>query len=151
MLRGGPLASGGAGERHPFRGVAIFALYIVGGWSLPGRRRVIPYSIQRLKRRKPAQFRQDLTALFNLLKQGKIKPLVAQRLPLVEAKKAQELLGAGGVTGKIVLVPNRSTLEGERRNERLKLARMFPACGVRSVYFFSPHEPPTGRARFPLL
>jgi NADPH2:quinone reductase len=104
MLSGGRLASGHSGGRHPFRGIAIFALYIVGGWLLPGRRRVVPYSIQTLKRLRPAVFRQDLIALFDLLKQQKIKPLVAQRLPLVEARQAQELLGKGGVTGKIVLV-----------------------------------------------
>jgi NADPH2:quinone reductase len=56
-------------------------------------------------------FRQDLTALFDLLKQQRIKPLVAQRLPLVEARRAQELLGQGGVTGKIVLVCNGSSLD----------------------------------------
>jgi NADPH2:quinone reductase len=54
-------------------------------------------------------FRQDLIALFDLLKQEKIKPLIAQRCPLVAAKQAQELLGQGGVTGKIVLVCDGST------------------------------------------
>lgn len=111
MLSGGRLASGRSGGRHPFRGIAIFGLYIVGGWLLPGRRRVVPYSIQTLKRLRPAMFRQDLIALFDLLKQQKIKPLVAQRLPLVEARQAQELLGKGGVTGKIVLVCNASSLD----------------------------------------
>lgn len=58
-----------------------------------------------LKRRKPAMFREDLTALLDLAKQGKIKPLIAQRMPLVAARQAHELLGKGGVNGKIVLVP----------------------------------------------
>ena len=89
-----------------FRGIAIFALYIAGGWLLPGRKRVVPYSIQTLKRLKPALFRQDLIALLDLLQQQKIKPLIAQRFPLAEARQAQELLGKGGVTGKIVLVRN---------------------------------------------
>jgi len=31
-----------------------FTLYIAGGWLLPGRRRIVPYSIQTLKRLKPA-------------------------------------------------------------------------------------------------
>jgi NADPH:quinone reductase-like Zn-dependent oxidoreductase len=52
-----------------------------------------------------------LIALLDLLKQQKIKPLIAQRLPLVEARRAHELLGKGGVTGKIVLVHNGSSLE----------------------------------------
>jgi NADPH2:quinone reductase len=46
----------------------------------------------------------DAIALLDLLRQGKIKPLIAQRFPLVEARQAQELLEKGGVTGKIVLV-----------------------------------------------
>jgi len=81
----------------------IFGLYIAGGWLLPGRRRVVPYSIQWLKRLRPELFRQDLDILFQLLRQQKIKPLIAQRLPLAEARRAHELLGQG-VTGKLVLV-----------------------------------------------
>jgi NADPH2:quinone reductase len=106
-LRGGRLASGRSGRRHRFRGISVFGLYITGGWLLPGRKRVVPYSIQWLKRLRPALFRQDLIALLDLLQQQKIKPLVAQRFPLAEAKQAHELLGKGGVTGKIVLVPPR--------------------------------------------
>jgi len=107
-LRGGRLASG---RRHRYHGIAIFGLYIAGGWLLPGRKRVVPYSIQWLKRLRPALFRQDLIALFDLLQQQKIKPLIAQRFPLAEARHAHELLGKGGVTGKIVLVLNGSSLE----------------------------------------
>src|SRR5574341_1547775 len=110
-LRGGRLASGRPGRRHRFREIRIFGLYIVGGWLLPGRKRVVPYSIQWLKRLRPARFRQDLIALFDLLQQQKIKPLIAQRVPLAEARQAHELLGKGGVTGKIVLVCHGSSLE----------------------------------------
>jgi NADPH:quinone reductase len=55
---------------------------------------------------KPAWFRQDLVTLLDLLKQGKIRPLIAERLPLERARRAHEMLGQGGVLGKIVLVPN---------------------------------------------
>ena len=106
-LRGGRLASGRSGGRHRFRGIAIFGLYIAGGWLLPGRKRVVPYSIQTLKRLKPAWFRQDLIVLLDMLQRQQIKPIVAQRFPLAQARRAQELLGKGGVIGKIVLVPNR--------------------------------------------
>jgi NADPH:quinone reductase len=109
-LRGGRLASGRAGRRHRFRRLAIFGVYIAGGWLLPGRKRVVPYSIQWLKRLRPAWFRQDLLTLLDLLHQHKIQPLIAQRLPLAEARQAHELLGQGGVTGKLVLVPNGSSL-----------------------------------------
>jgi NADPH:quinone reductase-like Zn-dependent oxidoreductase len=110
-LRGGRLASGRGGRRHRYRAIAIFGLYIAGGWLFPGRKRVVPYSIQTLKRLKPALFRQDLIALFDLLQQHKIKPLIARRFPLAEARHAHELLGKGGVTGKIVLVTNGSSLD----------------------------------------
>jgi NADPH2:quinone reductase len=105
-LSGGRLASGRSGRRNRLHGIPIFALYIAGGWLLPGRKRVVPYSIQTLKRLKPALFRQDLVALLHLLREKKIEPLIAQRVPLAEARRAHELLGKGGVTGKIVLVCN---------------------------------------------
>jgi NADPH2:quinone reductase len=108
-LRGG-LASGRPG-RHPYRGMGIIAAYIAGGWLLPGRKRITPYSIQTLKRLKPAWFREDLVTLLDLLQQKKLKPIIAQRLPLTEARRAQELLGKGGVIGKIVLVPAASSSE----------------------------------------
>src|SRR5262249_3468058 len=99
-IRGEGLTSGRPGSRQRFRGIVIFALCIAGGWILPGRKRVIPYSIQTLKRLKPELFRQDLMTLFDLLQQRKIKPLIARRFPLADASQAQELLEKGGVTGK---------------------------------------------------
>ena len=97
------MAAGPPG-RHRFRGMGRIAVYMIGGWLLPGRKRIVAYSIQTLKRLKPALFREDLVTLFDLLKQHKVKPLVAQRLALAAARNAQELLGKGGVTGKIVLM-----------------------------------------------
>jgi NADPH:quinone reductase-like Zn-dependent oxidoreductase len=110
-LRGEGLTSSRAGSRQRYRGTAIFAWYIAGGWILPGRRRVVPYSIQTLKRLKPALFRRDLITLLDLLQQQQIKPLIANRLPLVEARHAHEMLGEGGVIGKIVLVRNGGSSE----------------------------------------
>jgi NADPH2:quinone reductase len=105
-LSGGRLASGRPNRRNRLHNVPTFALCIAGGFLLPGRKRVVPYSIQWLMRLRPAMFRDDLVALLDLLRQKKIQPLVAERLPLAEARRAQELLGKGGVTGKIVLMPN---------------------------------------------
>ena len=110
-LRGGRLVSGRSGRRHRFRGAVVLGLYIAGSWLLRHRKAMVPYSIQWLKRLRPAWFRQDLIVLFDLLQQQKIRPLIARRFPLLEARRAHELLGKGGVTGKIVLVPNGSTLD----------------------------------------
>src|SRR5436305_12326654 len=111
-LRGEGLAAGRPGRRNRLHGLPIYALYIAGGWLLPGRKRVVPYSIQTLKRLKPAWFRQVLIALLDLREQQKIKPLIAQRFPLAEARHARELPGKGGVTGKIVRVPSGAPLGG---------------------------------------
>jgi NADPH:quinone reductase-like Zn-dependent oxidoreductase len=68
---------------------------------------------------KPAFFREDLTVLFDLLQKKKLKPIVARRFPLAEARQAQEQLGNAGVIGKFVLVHDGSrsssdTHEGAR-------------------------------------
>ena len=103
-LSGGRLASGRSGRRQRFRSIRMFAMYSAAGWLLPGRKRIAVYSIQWLKRIRPAMFREDLITLFDLLRQQKIKPLIARRFQLAEARQAQELLGNEGVAGKIVLV-----------------------------------------------
>ena len=70
------------------------------------KRKFILYSIQTLKRLKPDWFYEDLSLLFDMLKQGKIKPLIAAKLPLNQAAQAHELLASGSAKGKIVLVCN---------------------------------------------
>jgi len=109
-LRGGRRASGRSGRRNRFQRLAIFGVCIVGGWLLPGRKRVVPYSIQWLKRMKPALFRQDLTVLLELLQQERINPLIARKFSLSEARLAHELLGEKGVAGKIVLMANEALM-----------------------------------------
>lgn len=104
-MRGGRMISG-SGGRHPVRESAELGGYIIRNWFKRGRKSMTPYSIQWLMRFKPAQFRQDLTTLLALLQHGEIKPLIAQRLPLDQARRAHEMLGEGGVIGKIVLLPN---------------------------------------------
>ena len=51
-----------------------------------------------------AWYRETLMELLDLLAAGKIKPVVAERIPLVEAARAHELLERGGYAGKVVLV-----------------------------------------------
>ena|ERR1051326_3193970 len=66
-LSGGRVVSATSGGRHRFRESAALARYVVSSWLLPGRRRLVPYSIQWLKRVRPALFRKDLAALLDLL------------------------------------------------------------------------------------
>jgi len=49
-------------------------------------------------------YRDTLKQLLELLAAGRIKPVVAQRIPLADAARAHELLEQGGYAGKVVLV-----------------------------------------------
>jgi len=104
-LREEGLGSKRRGHRNPLHGIPIFGLYILGGLLLPGRRRIVPYSIQWFKRLRPALFRRDFSTLLELLRTRQLRPVVAARFPLPQARQAHELLSKGGVIGKIVLIP----------------------------------------------
>jgi NADPH:quinone reductase-like Zn-dependent oxidoreductase len=70
---------------------------------LPNGRSATYYSTgkSRLNRR---PFMEDWAVLFRLLEEGKIKPVIAARFPILEAAKANELLESGQVVGNVVLV-----------------------------------------------
>ncbi len=55
--------------------------------------------------RDPEWFREDFRALLELLRRGDIHPVVAERLPLTEARRAHEMLESSASKGKLVLVP----------------------------------------------
>jgi NADPH:quinone reductase len=75
-------------------------------WGLLSpRRRALAYRIQKLRIRHQDWFREDFRALLELLRRGEIHPVVAERLPLSDARRAHELLGRSAATGKLVLVP----------------------------------------------
>jgi NADPH:quinone reductase len=55
--------------------------------------------------RDPEGFREDFRAMLDLLRAHKIHPVVAERLPLSDARRAHELLASSASKGKLVLVP----------------------------------------------
>jgi NADPH:quinone reductase-like Zn-dependent oxidoreductase len=99
----------------------------VGLWSLLSpRRKTLAYRIQKLRDhhhqvlpvagghpalsvgggpRDPEGFREDFGALLDLLREDKIHPVVAERLPLSDARRAHEMLERSASKGKLVLVP----------------------------------------------
>jgi len=117
-----------AGGRKSWRGwfewYGTTAAVALRGLLAPSRR-VLVYRIQRLRDsrqllpiagrrparlvgggpRRPDWFREDLLALVDLLRRGQIHPVVAERLPLTEARHAHELLEGSANKGKLVLVP----------------------------------------------
>lgn len=85
----------------------------VGGWfariglwnALPNGKRAGFYGITQLRKKHPEWFRKDLTELFGWLADGTIRPRVAARIGLGDVADAHRKLEAGGLDGKLVLVP----------------------------------------------
>ncbi len=73
---------------------------------LPGGKRLRVYSINVMRARHPAWFREDLEHLFGLLASGAIRPRVAERISFEEVAEAHRRLEAGGLEGKLVLCPD---------------------------------------------
>ena len=69
---------------------------------VPDGRRA-PMHIDKSAQTHNAWYRKTLTELLELLAAGTIKPVVAERFPLVEAARAHELLERGGYAGKVAL------------------------------------------------
>jgi len=87
---------------------SFVALYV--GTRLVGKRGTF-YGITALYRKDKRPLKEDLSKLFDLLASGRVKPIVAHRLPLLAARRSQELLLAGGVLGKIVMLRELGTSE----------------------------------------
>jgi NADPH:quinone reductase-like Zn-dependent oxidoreductase len=71
---------------------------------LPNGKSAEFFGITALYMRDKKPFMEDMPVLFNLLQEGKIKPVISHKLPLLEARKANELLESGRVSGNIVLL-----------------------------------------------
>ena len=100
--RGGTVVGYGfMGAAGKLATLAMFINLFVGA-RLRGRRGAF-YGITMLYRKDPKPLREDLTKIFGLVAEKKIDPLVMQTFPLLDARRAIELLATGSVAGKIVL------------------------------------------------
>jgi NADPH:quinone reductase-like Zn-dependent oxidoreductase len=79
---------------------------------LPGGKRIRLYSINLMRARHPAWFREDLERLFGLLTARAIRPRVAERIPFEEIAEAHRRLEAGALQGKLVLCPDLAPQHG---------------------------------------
>ena len=68
-------------------------------------RRVLGFRVQKLRIDHQDWFREDFGVLLELLRRGEIHPIVAERLPLSDVRRAHELLEQSAAKGKLVLVP----------------------------------------------
>jgi NADPH:quinone reductase-like Zn-dependent oxidoreductase len=68
-------------------------------------RRALFYSITARRVTHLEEFKADMATLFALLREGAIHPVVIDRLPLAAAREVHARIDAGGLGGKIVLLP----------------------------------------------
>jgi len=106
LRRGGTLVAYGFYNATMGRGGSIPLDFMkLKLWNmLPNGLSTVFYSIGALRKKQPAWFSEDLMELFDLLAQRKIKPVIGARIPLIEAKRAHELIERAGVQGKVVLI-----------------------------------------------
>ena len=83
----------------------VLAMLRLPLWSLihPGKKAYF-WDVVAAAEKDPALYRHDLRAVFQLLREGKIDPVIGKVMPLKEAPKAQQMLLDYEVAGKIVLV-----------------------------------------------
>jgi NADPH:quinone reductase-like Zn-dependent oxidoreductase len=105
---GGTLAAYGSqtalvnGRKDFTKTLGVFAVAALL-YLRPGSRRFTLYQITGMRRRHPDWFREDLASLFEMLRGRRIQPIIAERLPWTEARRANELVERSAVQGKIVL------------------------------------------------
>jgi len=106
LKKGGILVPYGFYNQAMGRGGNVALEYIkVALWNiLPNGRKASFYSIGDLRKKHPEWFKEDLGALFGLLKERKIKPSIERRMKLKNAAQAHELIEQAAVKGRIVLV-----------------------------------------------
>ena len=96
------------------------ALFV--GARLRGRRCSF-YGITMIYRKNPRPFLEDLPKLFDLLAQKRVSPRIAKVFPLMDARKANERLEAGGIEGKLVLVASEDNSGPDRSLRPAAFAR----------------------------
>lgn len=98
------MAVGAEGLLSAGLGLARLKLWGALSWLFGGRHAAW-YSITDRRLTHPEEFKADMATLFGLLRDGEIHPVVIDRLPLSAARDVHARIDAGGLGGKIVLIP----------------------------------------------
>jgi NADPH:quinone reductase-like Zn-dependent oxidoreductase len=98
------MAIGASGLVSAALGVARLKLWNALN-PLFGRRHAVFYSITGRRSERPEEFKADLATLFDLLRDRAIHPVIIDRQPLAAARAVHARIDAGGLGGKIVLLP----------------------------------------------
>jgi NADPH:quinone reductase-like Zn-dependent oxidoreductase len=100
LHRGGVFVHYGGPQSFPR--FLLLMIKFIGYNLLPNGKKIEGYGTHRLG---VEVFKEDWAQLFKLLEEGKIKPIIAAKFPILEASKAYELFESGSVVGNVVLVP----------------------------------------------
>lgn len=65
---------------------------------------VVGFDIAGRRAARPDWFAEDLTRLYAMAERSEIRPVIASRIPLAEARRAHEAIGHAQAQGKIVLI-----------------------------------------------
>ncbi len=98
------MAAGGEGLLAAGLGLARLRLWDALSWLFGGRHAAW-FNITGRRLAHPEEFKADMATLFGLLRDGAIHPVVIDRLPLRAARDVHTRIDAGGLGGKIVLLP----------------------------------------------
>ncbi len=107
LRRGGRLISFGFVAAIQSGGIAVpltFVRLFLRKLILDGKKALFYGDTPAFVRKDNSWYRQSLAALLKLLAEGKIKPVVGERIPLAEAARAHKLMEEASVIGKIVLI-----------------------------------------------
>ncbi|MBN1537721.1 MAG: zinc-binding dehydrogenase [Anaerolineales bacterium] len=99
LRRGGVLVTYGAPQS--FAHFLLLVVKLIFYNLLPNGKKIEGYGTHRLG---VDLFKEDWTALFKLLEESKIKPIIAGKYPLIEAGKAYKRLESGQVSGNLILM-----------------------------------------------
>jgi NADPH:quinone reductase-like Zn-dependent oxidoreductase len=99
LRRGGCLVHYGGPES--FSGLLSLIAKLIWFNLLPNGKSIKGYGTHRIDQQLLVA---DWSALFELLGEGKIQPIIAERFPILEAARANALLESGQVTGNVVLL-----------------------------------------------
>ena len=114
LARGGTLVSYGTAATRDMPGnprmPVLRLLARLTAWNLlPNGRHATFFNLWAGRRLRPmryrADLRRDLGQVLDLLAAGAITPQIARRFPLTEAAAALRYAEAGGITGKVILIP----------------------------------------------
>lgn len=111
VKRGGILIGFGAlqmttGEESALSVMLGFAKLLAFWKLIPDGKATAFYNILTRRNKLPDEFKADVQALMKLLVDGKLKPAVAGRYPLIDAANVHRMIDKAEIAGKVVLICN---------------------------------------------